>query len=121
MWLESQTYAPIDATEAVASSSSASSTHIPAATTSKKGACSDFEKKLVDFCKNQIETDDSPVYGVGFRKVNKMVSNSSLKETLEIIHPGLTLSNHYQVPLFILFFLLWCVFFCLWDCAASCE
>ncbi|KAF3488677.1 hypothetical protein F2Q69_00055035 [Brassica cretica] len=96
MWLESQTYAPIDATEAVASSSSASSTHIPAATTSKKGACSDFEKKLVDFCKNQIETDDSPVYGVGFRKVNKMVSNSSLKETLEIIHPGLTLSNHYQ-------------------------
>ncbi|CAN7078491.1 unnamed protein product [Brassica oleracea var. botrytis] len=61
----------------------------------------------------QIETDDSPVYGVGFRKVNKMVSNSSLKETLEIIHPGLTLSNHYQVPLFILFFLLWCVCFLL--------
>ncbi|KAF3592039.1 hypothetical protein DY000_02024182 [Brassica cretica] len=123
MWLESQTYAPVDATEAVASSSSASSTHTsaathrrkvclppphlpfsqclapidsmksmfthkqvndriylahemmhaylrlnsssshtPAATASKTGACSDFEKKLVDFCKNQIETDDSPVY-----------------------------------------------------------
>uniref|UniRef100_A0A0D3D8F8 Protein DA1-like domain-containing protein n=1 Tax=Brassica oleracea var. oleracea TaxID=109376 RepID=A0A0D3D8F8_BRAOL len=44
----------------------------------------------------QIETDDSQVYGVGFIKVNKMVSNSGLKETLEIIHPGLTLSNHYQ-------------------------
>ncbi|XP_018438336.2 protein DA1-related 6-like isoform X3 [Raphanus sativus] len=85
LWLESQTYAPIEATEAAASSSS----HAPAATASKKGVCSDFEKKLVDFCKNQIETDDSPVYGVGFRKVNKMVTNSSLKETLkEIIHRG---------------------------------
>ncbi|KAF2531907.1 hypothetical protein F2Q70_00031203 [Brassica cretica] len=40
-----------------------SSSHTPAATASKTGACSDFEKKLVDFCKNQIETDDSPVYG----------------------------------------------------------
>uniref|UniRef100_A0A0D3D8F7 Protein DA1-like domain-containing protein n=1 Tax=Brassica oleracea var. oleracea TaxID=109376 RepID=A0A0D3D8F7_BRAOL len=39
-----------------------SSSHTPAATASKTGACSDFEKKLVDFCKNQIETDDSPVY-----------------------------------------------------------
>ncbi|KAG2327279.1 hypothetical protein Bca52824_010007 [Brassica carinata] len=80
MWLESQTYSPIDATEAVASSS-----HTPAATPSKKGVCSDFEKKLVDFCKNQIETDESPVYGVGFRKVNKMVTNSSLQETLKEI------------------------------------
>ncbi|KAL0721683.1 hypothetical protein Bca4012_036282 [Brassica carinata] len=85
IWLESQTYAPIDATTEAAASSS----NNPAATASKKGICSDFEKKLVDFCKNQIETDESPVYGVGFRKVNKMVSNSSLKETLkEIVRRG---------------------------------
>ncbi|CAH8332736.1 unnamed protein product [Eruca vesicaria subsp. sativa] len=86
MWLESQTYAPInDATEAVASSSSSSHTPAGAATASKKGACSAFEKKLVEFCKNQIETDDSRVYGVGFREVNEMVSNSSLQETLKEI------------------------------------
>ena len=36
MWLESQTYAPVDATEAVASSSSASSTHTSAATHRRK-------------------------------------------------------------------------------------
>ncbi|KAJ0239033.1 Protein DA1-related 6 [Hirschfeldia incana] len=85
MWLESQTYAPIDATEAAASSSQTPA----AATASKKGVCSEFEKKLVDFCKNQIETDESPVYGVGFRKVNKMVTNSSLQETLkEIVRWG---------------------------------
>ncbi|ESQ31142.1 hypothetical protein EUTSA_v10003845mg [Eutrema salsugineum] len=81
MWLESQTYATTDATDAAASSSSGTT----AATTSKKGEWSDFEKKLVEFCKNQIETDDSPVYGEGFRKVNRMVTNSSLQETLKEI------------------------------------
>ncbi|CAA7056936.1 unnamed protein product [Microthlaspi erraticum] len=82
MWLESQTYATIDA---AASSSASSSSRTPAATVSKKGQWSDFEKKLVAFCKNQIETDDSPTYGVGFRRVNQMVTNSSLQETLKEI------------------------------------
>ena len=68
MRLDSQTYAPIDATEA-------SSFHTPAATASKTGACSDFEKKLVDFCKNQIETDDSPVYGQ-WRSQKKILEGS---------------------------------------------
>lgn len=80
MWLESQTYATTDATDAAASSSST-----PVTSVSKKGEWSDFEKKLVEFCKNQIETDESPVYGVGFRKVNQMVTNSSLQETLKEI------------------------------------
>lgn len=65
MWLESQTYATTD--------------------TSKKGESAGFERKLVEFLKNKIETDDSPVYGDGFRKVNHMVNKSSLPETLEEI------------------------------------
>ncbi|CAH8332752.1 unnamed protein product [Eruca vesicaria subsp. sativa] len=65
MWLESQTYASTDA--------------------SKEGGSGGFERELVEFLKNKIETDDSPVYGLGFRKVNHMVTNSSLKETLKEI------------------------------------
>ncbi|CAL9245178.1 unnamed protein product [Arabidopsis halleri] len=84
MWLESQTYST-SAAASSASSSSSSSSHTPAASASKKGAQSDYEKKLVEFCKNQIETDDSPVYGVGFKKVNQMVSDSSLLKILKSI------------------------------------
>ncbi|KAG7535772.1 Zinc finger LIM-type [Arabidopsis thaliana x Arabidopsis arenosa] len=88
MWLESQTYS----TSAAASSASSSSTsHTPAASATKKGAQSDYEKKLVEFCKNQIETDDSPVYGVGFKKVNQMVSDSSLHKILKSI-------QHWKKP-----------------------
>ncbi|KAL0856642.1 hypothetical protein Bca101_061795 [Brassica carinata] len=76
MWLETQRYAPIDDTAASSSSSS---------NAAKKGEWSELEKKLVDFYKNEIETDESAVYGEGFRKVNNMVTNSSLQETLEEI------------------------------------
>ncbi|KAL1217012.1 Protein DA1-related 6 [Cardamine amara subsp. amara] len=86
MWLESQTYATADATADALSASSSSRT--PAASASKKGEWSNFEKELVEFCKNQIETDDSPVYGRGFRKVYEMVTNSSLHETLRFIVGG---------------------------------
>jgi len=85
LWLESQTYATADTTADAASASSSSSRTPPAASASKKGEWSDFDKKLVEFCKNQIETDDSPVYGLGFRTVNEMVTNSSLQETLKEI------------------------------------
>ncbi|CAH8354220.1 unnamed protein product [Eruca vesicaria subsp. sativa] len=78
MWLETQRYANVDGDVAAASSSSPSNE-------GKKGESPEYEKKLVEFCKNQIETDDSPVYGVGFRKVNDMVTNSSLQETLKKI------------------------------------
>ncbi|XP_010484619.1 PREDICTED: protein DA1-related 7-like [Camelina sativa] len=78
MWLESQTYS-------TTSAASSSSSHTPAASSSKKGAKSDYEKKLVEFCKDQIETDDSPVYGLGYKKVNKMVSDSSLHKILKSI------------------------------------
>ncbi|KAF3574542.1 hypothetical protein F2Q69_00058368 [Brassica cretica] len=82
MWLESQTYATIDASSA---SSSSPSQPPGGANASKKGEWSEFEKKLVEFCKNEIETDESAVYGEGFRKVNHMVTNSNLYETLQEI------------------------------------
>ncbi|KAH0856769.1 hypothetical protein HID58_085030 [Brassica napus] len=82
MWLESQTYATIDA---AAASYSSSSQPPGGANASKKGEWSEFEKKLVEFCKNEIETDESAVYGEGFRKVNHMVTNSNLYETLQEI------------------------------------
>ncbi|CAN8277660.1 unnamed protein product [Cochlearia groenlandica] len=53
----------------------------------KKGDQSNFEESLVEFCKYQIESDDSPVYGLGFKKVNQMmVSNhNNLKDTIRDI------------------------------------
>ncbi|KAF8089155.1 hypothetical protein N665_0516s0013 [Sinapis alba] len=71
MWLESQRFSSSNA-----SSSSSSRT---------TGDQSDFEKKLVEFCIHQIETDETPIYGDGFRKVNEMlVSNHyNLKDTLK--------------------------------------
>ncbi|KAG7535768.1 Protein DA1-like [Arabidopsis thaliana x Arabidopsis arenosa] len=84
MWLEPQTYATPDVAAAASSSSSRT---LPATTTSKKGEPSEYEKRLVKFCKDQIETDESPVYGDGFRKVNKMMASNhySLKDTLKEI------------------------------------
>ncbi|KAG2316992.1 hypothetical protein Bca52824_020114 [Brassica carinata] len=74
MWLETQRYAPIDVAAASSSSNAA-----------KKGEWFEYEKKLVEFCKNQIETDESEVYGKGFKRVNNVVTNSSLQETLKEI------------------------------------
>ncbi|KAL1204300.1 Protein DA1-related 3 [Cardamine amara subsp. amara] len=86
MWLEPQTYATTDVTsaEVAATASSSSSSRTPPA---KKGDPSDFEKKLVKFCKYQIEADESPVYGVGFKKVSKMMESNdyNLKDTLNKI------------------------------------
>ncbi|KAL1204301.1 Protein DA1-related 6 [Cardamine amara subsp. amara] len=81
MWLEPQRYAPLfvadsSSSPASSSSSSSSSRTPPATTTSKKKGSSDFEKELVEFCKHQIETNDSLVYGVGFRQVSKMMESN---------------------------------------------
>ncbi|KAF8109036.1 hypothetical protein N665_0104s0341 [Sinapis alba] len=79
MWLESQRCPNINA------ASSSSSRTSPSDTTSKIGDQSDFEKKLVEFCINQIETDESPVYGNGFKKVNEMMLSNdyNIKDTLK--------------------------------------
>ncbi|KAG2314972.1 hypothetical protein Bca52824_018094 [Brassica carinata] len=81
IWLESQRFSSSN----VSSSASSSSGTPPPDTTSTKRDHSDFEKKLVEFCIHQIETDESPIYGDGFKKVNEMlVSNHyNLKDTLK--------------------------------------
>ncbi|KAG0467925.1 hypothetical protein HPP92_017253 [Vanilla planifolia] len=57
----------------IASSSSSSSGP------SKKGARSQFERKLGDFFKHQIESDSSPAYGDGFRAGNEAVLKYGLR------------------------------------------
>uniref|UniRef100_A0A0E0MPA1 LIM zinc-binding domain-containing protein n=1 Tax=Oryza punctata TaxID=4537 RepID=A0A0E0MPA1_ORYPU len=81
MWLESEIIfgSSIDiSSSSVASSSSSSSTP----TTSKKGAKTEFEKKLGAFIKHQIETDSSEAYGDGFRAANRAVDRYGLRSTL---------------------------------------
>ncbi|XP_010547483.1 PREDICTED: protein DA1-related 7-like [Tarenaya hassleriana] len=77
MWLESQTYSSSDA---AASSSSSSYPAMAPANASKKGDQPEFERRLVEFFKWQIEKNDSVVYGEGFRKVNEAVSKYGLRE-----------------------------------------
>ncbi|KAJ9703342.1 hypothetical protein PVL29_004937 [Vitis rotundifolia] len=83
MWLDSEIYS--SAGTDVASASSSSSSPSSSSTTSKKGARSQFEKKLGEFFKHQIETDTSPAYGDGFRAGNQAVQKYGLKSTLDHI------------------------------------
>ena len=80
MWLDSEIYSSAGSDVAAAAAASSSSS-----TTSKKGARSQFEKKLGEFFKHQIETDSSPAYGDGFRAGNQAVQKYGLKSTLDHI------------------------------------
>jgi hypothetical protein len=82
MWLDSEILAG-SGTTAVASTSSASPSSSSSNTSSKKGKRSDFEKKLGEFFKQQIESDTSVAYGDGFRAGNKAVLKYGLKRTLD--------------------------------------
>ncbi|TVU12318.1 hypothetical protein EJB05_45956 [Eragrostis curvula] len=79
MWIESEIMA--GSSSNVASTSSASST----STSSKKKERSQFEQKLGDFFKHQIESDTSMAYGDGFRAGHRAVLRYGLKSTLEHI------------------------------------
>uniref|UniRef100_K3XWX9 LIM zinc-binding domain-containing protein n=1 Tax=Setaria italica TaxID=4555 RepID=K3XWX9_SETIT len=79
MWIESEIMA--GSGSSAASSSSGSST----SASSKKGGRSQFERKLGDFFKHQIESDTSTAYGDGFRAGNRAVMQYGLKRTLEHI------------------------------------
>jgi hypothetical protein len=81
MWLDSEIYS-ISGGEGASSSSPSSSS---SSTSSKKGPRSDFEKKLGEFFKHQIETDTSPDYGEGFRIGNQAVLKYGLRRTLDHI------------------------------------
>jgi len=80
LWLESEITsgsASMATTLAAASSSSTSS--------SKKGAKTEFEKRLGEFFKHQIETDSSMAYGDGFRAGMRAVERYGLRSTLDHI------------------------------------
>ncbi|KAF7012992.1 unnamed protein product [Triticum aestivum] len=79
LWIESEIMAGSGSNAASTSSSSSSST------SSKKGGRSQFERKLGDFFKHQIESDTSVAYGDGFRAGNRVVQQYGLKRTLEHI------------------------------------
>ncbi|KAK9948720.1 hypothetical protein M0R45_004285 [Rubus argutus] len=86
MWLDAETYsAPGSHVASSSSSSSSSSASSSSSGSSKKGKRSDFEKKLGDFFKHQIESDSSTAYGEGFRIGNQAVLKYGLKRTLDHI------------------------------------
>ncbi|KAG6663261.1 hypothetical protein I3843_02G009500 [Carya illinoinensis] len=86
MWLESEIYSIPGSDVASSSSSSPSSSSSSSSnTSSKKGKRSDFEKKLGEFFKHQIESDTSSAYGEGFRLGNQAVLKYGLKRTLDHI------------------------------------
>lgn len=86
MWLDSEIMAGSGSSVASSSSSSSSaSTSASSSGSSKKGKRSDFEKKLGEFFKHQIESDTSAAYGDGFREGNKAVLKYGLKSTLDHI------------------------------------
>uniref|UniRef100_A0ACD6A190 Uncharacterized protein n=1 Tax=Avena sativa TaxID=4498 RepID=A0ACD6A190_AVESA len=79
MWIESEIMGGSGSNAKSTSSSSSSST------SSKKGGRSQFERKLGDFFKHQIESDTFVAYGDGFRAGNQAVLQYGLKHTLEHI------------------------------------
>ena len=81
MWMESEILSASGSDVASSSSSSSPSS----SSSSKKGKRSEFEKKLGEFFKHQIETDTSSTYGDGFREGNEAVLKYDLKTTLKHI------------------------------------
>lgn len=81
MWLDAELMSGSGSNVASTSSSSSSSS----SSTSKRGIRSQFERKLGEFFKHQIESDISPVYGDGFRAGQLAVQKYGLKSTLNHI------------------------------------
>lgn len=77
MWLDSEIIG--GSVGNIASTSSSSSTPF------KKGPRSQFERKLGEYFKHQIESDTSPAYGDGFRAGNQAVLQYGRRHTLDHI------------------------------------
>ncbi|XP_047091896.1 protein DA1-related 1-like isoform X2 [Lolium rigidum] len=79
--------AEAEATAALAVEATAvEATETPSESSStKKGEKTDFEKKLGEFFKHQIESDPSAIYGDGFRAGMKAVESYGLRGTLDHI------------------------------------
>ncbi|KAJ1419737.1 Zinc finger, LIM-type [Sesbania bispinosa] len=88
MWLESELSSASGSNFVSTSSSSASYA-------SRKGKRPDFERKLGEFFKHQIESDISPVYGDGFRAGYRAVRKYGLQRTLH--HIRMTGSFPYEL------------------------
>ncbi|GAV71599.1 LIM domain-containing protein/DUF3633 domain-containing protein [Cephalotus follicularis] len=78
MWLNAELKSNSGSNVASTSSSSVSRT-------GNKGTRSQFDRKLGEFFKHQIESDTSPVYGDGFRAGQRAVDKYGLKRTLDHI------------------------------------
>ncbi|XP_061341405.1 protein DA1 [Gastrolobium bilobum] len=88
MWLESELSSASGSNFVSDSSSSASYA-------SRKGKRPQFERKLGEFFKHQIESDISPVYGDGYRAGQKAVHKYGLQQTLH--HIRMTGSFPFEV------------------------
>ncbi|KAJ6685963.1 PROTEIN DA1-RELATED 2 [Salix purpurea] len=73
MWLDSE----------LTSTSGSNMASSSASRTTENGTRSQFERKLGDFFKHQIESDTSPVYGDGFRAGQQAVQKYGLVRTLD--------------------------------------
>ena len=81
LWLESE----ITSGSASMATTSAGSSSSSTSSSSKKGAKTEFEKRLGEFFKHQIETDSSGAYGDGFRAGMRAVERYGLRSTLDHI------------------------------------
>ena len=82
LWLESEI---TSGSGSMAATSDASSSSSSTSSSSKKGAKTEFEKRLGEFFKYQIETDSSVAYGDGFRAGMRAVERYGLRSTLDHI------------------------------------
>ena len=82
LWLESEI---TSGSGSMATTSDASSSSSSTSSSSKKGAKTEFEKRLGEFFKYQIETDSSVAYGDGFRAGMRAVERYGLRSTLDHI------------------------------------
>ncbi|KAK9129967.1 hypothetical protein Sjap_010454 [Stephania japonica] len=93
MWLDSEIMSGSGSSSISSNVASTSSSSSSSSTSSKKAQRSQFEKKLGEFFKHQIESDTSPAYGDGFRIGNRAVLKYGLRRTLD--HIRLTESFPY--------------------------
>ncbi|KAJ9170806.1 hypothetical protein P3X46_018882 [Hevea brasiliensis] len=84
MWLDSEIHSS-SLSDGAPSSSLSSASSSSSSPSSKKGKRSDFEKKLGEFFKHQIEYEMSAAYGEGYRAGNKAVEKYGLRSTLNHI------------------------------------
>ncbi|KAJ1294487.1 hypothetical protein BS78_01G150000 [Paspalum vaginatum] len=82
LWLESEI---TSGSGSMATTTSGASSSSSTSSSTKKGPKTEFEKRLGEFFKHQIETDSSAAYGEGFRAGIRAVELYGLRSTLDHI------------------------------------